>query len=213
MKGENRKFHRERLKELRKAVEITQENLAFMLGVSKALPGLWELGNCAPRDEKLEKLANLFGVSPDFFYSDEFHGIPLNIFEKKAEIDRLLWREGENTKPLKKAELKVELSEAEPADEKLEPLSRILGVSAEKIERIEKHFTGIEKVAEYSKLVKAQIENLRQFQNTIDSFIGKVNERFLELEDLRKRAIKLAEEVGKDSEDIEFQFLNVKASG
>jgi len=68
-------------------------------------------------------------------------------------------------------------------------------------------------VAEYSKLVKAQIENLRQFQNTIDSFIGKVNERFLELEDLRKRAVKLAEEVGKDSEDIEFQFLKVKASG
>ncbi len=76
MKSEDRKFHRERLKELRKAVEITQENLAFMLGVSKATPSLWELGNRVPRDEKLEKLANLFGVSPDFFYSDEFHGIP-----------------------------------------------------------------------------------------------------------------------------------------
>ena len=129
MKSEDRKFHRERLKELRKAVEITQENLAFMLGVSKALPGLWELGNCAPRDEKLEKLANLFGVSPDFFYSDEFHGIPLNIFEKKAEIDRLL--AGENTKPL------------EPVNEKLEPLSHILGVTVEKIERIERHMKGV----------------------------------------------------------------------
>jgi len=199
MKSENRKFHQERLKELRKAVELSQENLASMLGVSMSLPSIWESGGSGPSNKNMKKLANLFGVSPDFFYSDEFHGIPLNIFEKKAEIDRLL--AGENTKPL------------EPVNEKLEPLSHILGVTVEKIERIERHFTGIEKVAEYSKLVKAQIENLRQFQNTIDSFIGKVSERFLELEDLRERAVKLAEEVGKDSEDIEFQFLNVKASG
>jgi transcriptional regulator with XRE-family HTH domain len=211
MKSRNREFHRERLKELRKAVEISQRDLAIILGVSEALPGLWESGNSkGPCGDNEEKLANLFGVQPDFFRSDEYSGIPLSIFEKKAEIDRLL---AESPKPIEKAELKIELSKAEPVDEKLEPLSRILGVSVEKIERIEKHFTGIEKVAEYSKLVKAQIENHRQFQNTIDSFIGKVNERFLELEDLRKRAIKLAEEVGKDSEDIEFQFLNVKASG
>jgi len=212
MKSENREFHRERLKELRKAVEISQRDLAIILGVSEALPGLWESGNSkGPCRDNEEKLANLFGVQPDFFRSDEYNGIPLSIFEKKAEINRLL--AGENTKPLEKVEMKIELPKPEPVDEKLEPLSRILGVSVEKIERIEKHFTGIEKVAEYSKLVKAQIENLRQFQNTIDSFIGKVNERFLELEDLRKRAVKLAEEVGKDSEDIEFQFLKVKASG
>ena len=202
MKSEDRKFHRERLKELRKAVELSQENLASMLGVSMSLPSIWESGGSGPSNKSMKKLANLFGVSPDFFYSDEYNGIPLSIFEKKAEIDRLL--AGENTKPLEKAE---------PVNEKLEPLSHILGVTVEKIERIERHFTGTEKVAEYSKLVKAQIENLRQFQNTIDSFIGKVSERFLELEDLRERAVKLAEEVGKDSEGIEFQFLNVKASG
>lgn len=154
MKSENRKFHQERLKELRKAVEITQENLASMLRVSKALPGLWEAGNCGPSDKNLEKLADLFGVQPDFFYSDEYNGVPPGVFEKKAEIGRLL---AEVPKPIEKAEPKIKLPKAEPADEKLEPLSRILGVSIEKIERIEKHFTGIEKVAEYAKLVKAQI--------------------------------------------------------
>jgi len=84
MKNRNRKFYRERLKELRKAVEISQRDLATILGVSEALPGLWESGNkSGPCEDNEEKLVSLFGVSPDFFCSDEYNG--MMIMKEAAE--------------------------------------------------------------------------------------------------------------------------------
>lgn len=62
-------------------------------------------------------------------------------------------------------------------------------------------------------LIKTQIENLRQFQNVLDSFIGKVNERFLELEDLRKKAIKLSDAVKHDADELEFDLVREKIGG
>ena len=55
MKSENRKFHQERLKELRKAVELSQENLASMLGVSMSLPSIWESGGSGPSNKNMRK--------------------------------------------------------------------------------------------------------------------------------------------------------------
>jgi transcriptional regulator with XRE-family HTH domain len=196
-----RDFHGDRLRELRQAAGATQKEIADFVGVSAGQISCWETGAVKPPVDRIEALVDFFVIPLDHFSSEPPQSVPQHVIESgKRNGKRYLPEPQKLIKP------------PDPPDPNL-AISRVLGISLEELEKIEKHFTGVQKAVEYSRLIKAQIENLRQFQNTIDSFIGKVNERFLELEDLRKRAVKLSEEVGKDSEDIEFQFLNVKASG
>lgn len=185
-------FFGDRLRELRQTAGVTQKEVADYVGVSISQISCWETGAAKPTEDRLNALIEFFAIPTDYFSCEIPQDIPQYIIDRgKREIGNKLTKSPESSKS---------------------KVSRILGISENEIEMIEKNFSGIAKVAEYSKLVKDQIENLRRFQNVIDSYIGKVNERFLELEDLRKRAIKLAEEVAKDSDDVEFQFLNVKAS-
>jgi transcriptional regulator with XRE-family HTH domain len=55
----------ENLKKLRKAKDITQDELAESLGVSYQSVSKWERGDCFPDISLLPCLANYFGVSTD----------------------------------------------------------------------------------------------------------------------------------------------------
>lgn len=57
---------KDRLKELRKEKEITQEKLANYLNVSRSTIAGYETGKRKPEYETLQKLANYFNVSVDY---------------------------------------------------------------------------------------------------------------------------------------------------
>lgn len=56
----------QRMRELRKEKNITQPELAKMLGVSNGAIGNWETGNRQPDDTAKIQMADIFGVSVDY---------------------------------------------------------------------------------------------------------------------------------------------------
>lgn len=56
---------RENISERRRAVGLTQEEVATRLGVSRQTVGKWESGRATPELEKLVALCDLFGCSLD----------------------------------------------------------------------------------------------------------------------------------------------------
>ena len=56
----------EKLLNLRKARNFTQEELAEKLGVSRQSVSKWEMGQCVPDADKLTVLSDIFNVSIDF---------------------------------------------------------------------------------------------------------------------------------------------------
>ena len=61
----------ERLKELRKAMHLSQQELADKLKVTKGLIGMYEIGKRNPSYEMEELLADFFNVSIDYLRGDE----------------------------------------------------------------------------------------------------------------------------------------------
>ena len=55
-----------RIKELREALGIKQEELAMLCGVTQSTISLWEIGKTVPRKKALAKLAERFGVSAGY---------------------------------------------------------------------------------------------------------------------------------------------------
>ncbi len=55
-----------RLKELRKDMNLGQVALAKELGVSKSIISLWEIGTCEPTLSKLKEMAKFFDVTIDY---------------------------------------------------------------------------------------------------------------------------------------------------
>ena len=62
---------------LRKQKGLTQEDVAFQLGLSRQALSKWESGNCEPDFKKLKELAKMYDVSLDYLLDDDF--------EKKIE--------------------------------------------------------------------------------------------------------------------------------
>lgn len=62
-----KKFH-EKLKMLRKKKGLTQQEIAELLGVKRNTYSDWENCKCKPNYEKLEKIADFFGVSLDWLF-------------------------------------------------------------------------------------------------------------------------------------------------
>lgn len=60
----------------RRAVGMTQVQLAAALGVTQQLVSNWEHGRSAPRDDKRAQLARILGVDPGvlFAYPDPSNG-------------------------------------------------------------------------------------------------------------------------------------------
>lgn len=54
-----------RIRELRQKKELSQEELARLLGVDRSAVAKWETGSNLPRAEKLMMLATIFGCSLD----------------------------------------------------------------------------------------------------------------------------------------------------
>lgn len=61
----------EQLKKLRKEKQITQEQLAEVLGVSYQSVSRWELGACYPDMELVPSIANYFGVTIDQLFAND----------------------------------------------------------------------------------------------------------------------------------------------
>ena len=62
-----------RLIELRKSRQLTQEELAEALGLSKSTIAYYEAAAKNPRLETIQKLADFFDVSPAVFVTDNAH--------------------------------------------------------------------------------------------------------------------------------------------
>lgn len=56
-----------KLKTLRKTKKLTQEQLAVLLGVTRATVSNYETGRRAPHIKELERIAKTLGVSLDYF--------------------------------------------------------------------------------------------------------------------------------------------------
>lgn len=63
-RGEN--MFGERLKQLRESKDITQQDLADILGVSVGTIGMYEIDKRMPNNKNRKKLAEYFGVSSDY---------------------------------------------------------------------------------------------------------------------------------------------------
>lgn len=55
-----------RIKQLRSAKKLRQQDLAQLLHVSRSLVSLWEIGVAKPKMEELEEMANIFEVTTDY---------------------------------------------------------------------------------------------------------------------------------------------------
>lgn len=55
-----------RIRQLREDKELTQEELAKVLGISRATLASWEIGRREPDFETASKIADFFGVSVDY---------------------------------------------------------------------------------------------------------------------------------------------------
>lgn len=58
------------LRNLRKAANLTQPELAAMLGITHGAVAAWELGRCYPSSDKLPELARVLDCSIDDLYAD-----------------------------------------------------------------------------------------------------------------------------------------------
>lgn len=65
-----------KLKELRKKAGLTQQEVADKVDVSRVAVGQWESGSVTPRPNKIERLAELFGVSVVQLLGYDFDSLP-----------------------------------------------------------------------------------------------------------------------------------------
>ena len=85
----------QRLKELRARDDLTQDDLATLLGGSPGTVGMWETGKRGPDREMLIKIADLFKVSLDYLVGRKTPENPIDLLEgedreKALEYARLL---------------------------------------------------------------------------------------------------------------------------
>lgn len=71
LKEEKKNLFSVRLKELRLQHGFSQEELAEKIGIKQNSYSDWENGKCRPNYEKLEKIADFFGVSLDWLFGRE----------------------------------------------------------------------------------------------------------------------------------------------
>lgn len=95
--GNIKKLLGQRIRELRKARKITQEQLAEMLNIGTANISYIENGKFAPSIENFEKLVNIFGVEPYELYKfpskESLESMRQNMYydlERDEELFRLV---------------------------------------------------------------------------------------------------------------------------
>lgn len=80
----------ENLKNIRKKRNITQEQLADMLAVSRQAISKWESGFGYPETEKLLIIANELNVSLDYLFSERCHMVRSENAKRVSKIDTYL---------------------------------------------------------------------------------------------------------------------------
>ena len=85
---------REKLVQLRKSRNLTQEQLAEKLGVSRQAVSRWEAGDSTPDMINLLGLCDLFGVSADYLIHDNYESdddMPI-VKEKNEQISKVKFK-------------------------------------------------------------------------------------------------------------------------
>lgn len=75
----------EKITKLRKLNNLTQEQLADLLRVSRQSVSNWELNTAFPETKKLIKISELFNCSLDYLLNDEIEEMNINSFEVKND--------------------------------------------------------------------------------------------------------------------------------
>lgn len=75
-----------RLKELRKVMGLTQEELADEIGVSKITILRWENGERVPKSDKAQALADFFGASVGYLLGYALENSELTAETKTIEV-------------------------------------------------------------------------------------------------------------------------------
>lgn len=81
----------EKLAKLRKEQNLTQEQFAEMMNVSRQSVSKWELGTAYPETEKLIRISKTWGCSLDYLLKDEIEQAEIGTSpaEEDARINRL----------------------------------------------------------------------------------------------------------------------------
>ncbi len=82
-----------KIRELRRARELTQEELADKLGISSQAVSKWENGTCYPDMEQIPVLAGFFGVSLDLLFGYDVKQMDEKIDELITEAKNWFWRD------------------------------------------------------------------------------------------------------------------------
>jgi len=93
----------EKLKEARKKTGLTQEELAELIGVSRAAVAKWETDNGLPDIQNLKAAAELLDVSIDYLL-DDGGSIDLSVTKKAIGLDK--YGNGKKLSRLRKLEIK-----------------------------------------------------------------------------------------------------------
>ncbi|MCB9943477.1 MAG: helix-turn-helix transcriptional regulator [Geminicoccaceae bacterium] len=72
----------ERLAATRRALELTQEQLAEQVGVSRGALGNWEQGTRLPDPATMLRLRQRYGVTLDWIYGGDPSGLPQRLASK-----------------------------------------------------------------------------------------------------------------------------------
>lgn len=65
------KYNKDRLVALREAHGMSQDTLAEKIGTSKQHVSRWETGELVPSTQSLVKICNVFGITPQYFFTDK----------------------------------------------------------------------------------------------------------------------------------------------
>ncbi len=75
----------EKLAKLRKEQNLTQEQFAEILKVSRQSVSKWELNTTYPETEKLIKISKIFDCSLDYLLKDEIENMDINLVTAREE--------------------------------------------------------------------------------------------------------------------------------
>ena len=84
----------EKLAKLRREHNLTQEQFAELLMVSRQSVSKWELNTTYPDTEKLIRISKLFDCSLDYLLKDEIEQMDINVVEAKEEARYIKLRAG-----------------------------------------------------------------------------------------------------------------------
>lgn len=103
----------EKLKEARKKAGLTQEELAELIGISRAAVAKWETDNGLPDIENLKAAAKLLDVSIDYLL-DDGGSIDLSVTKKAIDLEK--YDNGKKLSRIKKLEIKERIVREEYPD-------------------------------------------------------------------------------------------------